>query len=366
MIKFEHVTKTFPGGQHALKDVSVEIKQGEFVYVLGHSGAGKSTFLKMILLETTPTSGKVIVNGEDFSRLKKRNIPYRRRQMGVVFQDFRLIDNMTVYENVAFAMRVTNISEKVIKKRVPYVLDLVRLSDKKDNYPRELSGGEQQRVAIARAVVHSPKLIIADEPTGNIDPELSFEMMELLTAINSVGITVVVVTHEHDLVSRFQRRVITLDHGRVVGDSEHIVPELPTEEDGILMEPVALEEALALGQVTAQQEPAAQKEPEVQEDFLPVDAPKGKVSVKKVPAKATRAKKRKGSAQPIAHATVPASESVLEPKPEPASADTTDNDARLETILQKALQEAAQSQQTAAVSQKSAVSEQEEAQHETV
>lgn len=219
MIRFEHVTKKFPGGQHALKDVNIHIEQGEFVYVLGHSGAGKSTFLKMILMEMKPTSGKVIVNGEDFTRIKKRHIPYRRRQMGVVFQDFRLIDTMTVYENVAFAMRVTNISEKVIKKRVPYVLELVSLSDKKDRYPRELSGGEQQRVAIARAVVHSPKLIIADEPTGNIDPELSFQMMELLTAINSVGITVVVVTHEHELISRFKRRVITLDHGNVIHDS---------------------------------------------------------------------------------------------------------------------------------------------------
>ncbi|MFI3169237.1 MAG: cell division ATP-binding protein FtsE [Faecalibacterium sp.] len=365
MIKFEHVTKTFPGGQHALKDVSVEIKQGEFVYVLGHSGAGKSTFLKMILLETTPTSGKVIVNGEDFSRLKKRNIPYRRRQIGVVFQDFRLIDNMTVYENVAFAMRVTNISEKVIKKRVPYVLDLVRLADKKDNYPRELSGGEQQRVAIARAVVHSPKLIIADEPTGNIDPELSFEMMELLTAINSVGITVVVVTHEHDLVSRFQRRVITLDHGRVVGDSEHILPVLPTEEDGILVETAALEQALALGETPAQEELEAQAE------VASADAPKKKAAAKKASAKTARAKKRKGSAQPPVPKAEPMPEPVSVPEPEPelvstSTAATADNDARLEMILQKALQEAALSQKTVAAPQEPAVSEQEEAQHETV
>ncbi len=218
MIKFDHVTKKYPGGQHALRDVSVEINQGEFVYVLGHSGAGKSTFLKMILREEKPSSGKVIINGENFNRLKPRDIPYRRRQMGVVFQDFRLIDSMTVYENVAFAMRVTNISEKIIKERVPYVLELVSLADKKDNYPEQLSGGEQQRVAIARAVVHSPKLIIADEPTGNIDPKLSFEMMELLSAINSVGITVIVVTHEHELVRNFQHRVIMLDHGEVVSD----------------------------------------------------------------------------------------------------------------------------------------------------
>ncbi len=218
MIKFEHVTKKYPGGQHALKDVSVEIAPGEFVYVLGHSGAGKSTFIKLILREEKPTSGKVYIDGEDFSRLRDKDIPYRRRQMGVVFQDFRLIPTMTVYENVAFAMRVTNISEAKIRSRVPFVLDLVHLSDKKDRYPTELSGGEQQRVAIARAVVHAPKLIIADEPTGNVDPALSFEMIELLQSINDIGITVVVVTHEHELVRKFNQRVITLEKGQVLSD----------------------------------------------------------------------------------------------------------------------------------------------------
>lgn len=220
MIVFDHVTKIYPGGNIALNDVSLHINKGEFVFVLGHSGAGKSTFLKLILREEKATEGHVYVNGQDLGALKERKVPYLRRNMGVVFQDFRLIPTMTAYENVAFAMRVTNIPERQIKKRVPYVLNLVGLGGKLDRLPEELSGGEQQRVALARAMVHSPQLIIADEPTGNIDPELSLEMMELLTAINSVGITVVVVTHEHDLARRFNKRVVTIDHGSVVGDTE--------------------------------------------------------------------------------------------------------------------------------------------------
>ncbi len=220
MIVFDHVTKIYPGGNIALNDVSLHINKGEFVFVLGHSGAGKSTFLKLILREEKATEGHVYINGQDLGALRERKVPYLRRNMGVVFQDFRLIPTMTAYENVAFAMRVTNIPERQIKKRVPYVLNLVGLGGKLDRLPEELSGGEQQRVALARAMVHSPQLIIADEPTGNIDPELSLEMMELLTAINSVGITVVVVTHEHDLARRFNKRVVTIDHGSVVGDTE--------------------------------------------------------------------------------------------------------------------------------------------------
>lgn len=221
MIVFEDVCKTYqPMGNVALDHVNLHIRPGEFVFVLGHSGAGKSTFLKLILREEKATSGRVLVNGQDLSTLKERKIPYLRRQMGVVFQDFRLIPTMTAYENVAFAMRVTNIPEKHIRKRVPFALDLVGLKDKMDRLPDELSGGEQQRVALARAVVHTPKLIIADEPTGNIDPQLSLEMMELLGAINAMGITVVVVTHEHELVSRFNKRVITIDKGRVVADTD--------------------------------------------------------------------------------------------------------------------------------------------------
>ena len=219
MIVFDNVTKVYPGGNTALKNVSLHIRKGEFVFVLGHSGAGKSTFLKLILREEKATSGHVLVDGKDLSRLKEREVPYLRRNMGVVFQDFRLIPSMTAYENVAFAMRVTNIPEKKIVTRVPYVFNLVGLSGKMDKYPDELSGGEQQRVALARALVHSPQLIIADEPTGNIDPELSVEMMGLLSAINSVGITVVVVTHEHELARRFSKRVIRIDHGSVVGDT---------------------------------------------------------------------------------------------------------------------------------------------------
>ena len=219
MIVFEDVTKVYPGGNTALENVNLHIKKGEFVFVLGHSGAGKSTFLKLILREEKATSGHVLVDGKDFSCMKEREVPYLRRKMGVVFQDFRLIPTMSVYENVAFAMRVTNIAEDKIRKRVPYVLGLVGLSQKADRLPEELSGGEQQRVALARALVHSPQLIIADEPTGNIDPELSLEMMELLSAINSVGITVVVVTHEHELAYRFSKRIITIDHGNVVDDA---------------------------------------------------------------------------------------------------------------------------------------------------
>ena len=218
MIKFEDVTKVYPGGNTALENVNLHIQKGEFVFVLGHSGAGKSTFLKLILREEKPTSGTVLVDGKDVGRMKEREVPYLRRKMGVVFQDFRLIPTMTVYDNVAFAMRVTNIPEEKITKRVPYVLGLVNLSQKSNRFPDELSGGEQQRVALARALVHSPQLIIADEPTGNIDPEMSLEMMELLKAINSVGITVVVVTHEHELAHRFAKRIITIDHGLVEKD----------------------------------------------------------------------------------------------------------------------------------------------------
>ncbi|MBP8854950.1 MAG: cell division ATP-binding protein FtsE [Oscillospiraceae bacterium] len=219
MIQLHGVRKEYPGGIVALKDVNIDIKKGEFVFVLGHSGAGKSTFLKLILREEVASAGTVIVNGHDLGKIRQRDIPYMRRGLGVVFQDFRLIPTMTAYENVAFAMRVTNIPEKEIKRRVPYVLGLVGLSNKAHSLPQELSGGEQQRIALARALVHSPQIIIADEPTGNIDPELSVEMMELLQAINSVGTTVVVVTHEHDLAHRFHKRIITIDHGEVVRDT---------------------------------------------------------------------------------------------------------------------------------------------------
>ena len=215
MVNFEHVSMEYKkGGRLALEDINFQAKPGEFVFLLGHSGAGKSTLLKLILREILPTEGKVFVNGNDIAALKKRKIPYIRRQMGIIFQDFRLIPSMTVYENVAFAMHVTNIDKKQIDERVPYMLELVHLEDKANSYPDYLSGGEQQRVAL----VHAPKLVIADEPTGNIDPELSLEMMELLEEVSKTGITVLVVTHEHELVHRFHQRVVTLNHGRIVSD----------------------------------------------------------------------------------------------------------------------------------------------------
>ena len=219
MVNFEHVSMEYKKvGRLALEDVNFQAKPGEFVFLLGHSGAGKSTLLKLILREILPTEGKVYVNGNDIAALKKHKIPYIRRQMGIIFQDFRLIPSMTVYENVAFAMHVTNIAKKEIDERVPYMLELVHLGDKANSYPDYLSGGEQQRVAVARALVHAPKLVIADEPTGNIDPELSLEMMELLEEVSQTGITVLVVTHEHELVHRFHQRVVTLNHGRIVSD----------------------------------------------------------------------------------------------------------------------------------------------------
>ena len=223
MIRFEHVTKVYESTGNgpditALHDVNLHIRKGEFVFVLGHSGAGKSTFLKLILREEVATEGRVLVNKNDLSTIRQRDIPYVRRGLGVVFQDFRLIPTMTAYENVAFAMRVTNIPERQIKRRVPYVLNLVGLAGKAHSLPQELSGGEQQRIALARALVHSPPIIIADEPTGNIDPELSVEIMELLQAINSVGTTIVVVTHERDLAQRFHKRMIVIDHGEVIDD----------------------------------------------------------------------------------------------------------------------------------------------------
>ena len=219
MIELKNVVKTYPNGVHALNGVDLFIDRGEFVFIIGHSGAGKSTLIKTMLREEKPNSGSVIVNGYDLVKMKNRKIPYLRRTLGVVFQDFRLIPTMTAYENIAFAMHVTNIGTADIKKRVPYVLGLMGLTGKENDYPDELSGGEQQRVALARALVHNPNIIIADEPTGNIDPELSYEIMELLEAINRLGTTVVVVTHEVGLAREFGKRVVELKDGRIVSDT---------------------------------------------------------------------------------------------------------------------------------------------------
>lgn len=218
MIQFNNVTKVYKSGTEALKNVSMKVDDGEFVFVVGSSGAGKSTLIKLILREETANSGEVIVNGYNVGKLKRRQIPHFRRSLGVVFQDFRLIPTMNVYDNVAFVLRVTNVSTKDIRRRVPYILSLVGLQSKARSMPEQLSGGEQQRVALARALVNNPALIIADEPTGNIDPELSFEIVDLLNEINKLGTTVIMVTHEHELVSHFDHRVVTIENGNVVSD----------------------------------------------------------------------------------------------------------------------------------------------------
>ncbi len=219
MIEFINVSKVYNNGTEALRNLSLSIAKGEFVFIVGSSGAGKSTFLKLIMREEVPNSGEIVVNGRKLSTVRKRDVPYLRRTMGIVFQDFRLIDKMTVYDNVAFAMHIVGASDREIRKRVPYVLGLVGLEKKMDNHPAELSGGEQQRVGLARALVNNPSMIIADEPTGNVDPAMSYEIVELLTEINRRGTTVLMVTHEHDLVKRFPRRVIEIQGGTVVGDT---------------------------------------------------------------------------------------------------------------------------------------------------
>ena len=218
MIEFKKVKKSYIEGNKALRGVSMQIEDGEFCFLVGPSGSGKSTIIKLITGELKPTAGSVHVNGYSLERIRKREIPYLRRTVGVVFQDFRLIDNMTVYENVAFAMRVVGARTREIRDRVPYVLDLVGLETKSRRHPKELSGGEQQRLAIARALVNNPSTIIADEPTGNLDPARSMEIMTLLQEINNLGTTMLVVTHEQNLVEQFQNRVITIEDGLITSD----------------------------------------------------------------------------------------------------------------------------------------------------
>ena len=226
MIEFMDVSKTYGNGTQALRNINLKVDKGEFVFIVGSSGAGKSTFLKLIMCEEFPNSGEIIVNGRKLSTVKRRDIPYVRRTMGIVFQDFRLIDKMTVYDNVAFAMHVVGAAPREIRKRVPYILNLVGLKEKASCHPNELSGGEQQRVGLARALVNNPSMIIADEPTGNIDPALSFEIVGLLSEINRRGTTILMVTHEHRLVKHFRRRVIEIHDGEIVADSCNIsVPE---------------------------------------------------------------------------------------------------------------------------------------------
>ena len=218
MIELTNVVKTYETGTKALRGISMKIDAGEFVFLVGPSGSGKSTIIKLLTAELAPTEGNVNVNGFQLEKIRYRAIPYLRRTLGVIFQDFRLIEKKTVYDNVAFAMRVIGASEKEIKKRVPYVLELVGLENKGRRLPNELSGGEQQRVAIARALVNNPSVIIADEPTGNLDPARSLEIMMLLEQINALGTTVMVVTHEKELVNRFTKRVVAINEGLIISD----------------------------------------------------------------------------------------------------------------------------------------------------
>lgn len=218
MIEFRNVTKVYSTGITAVDNTSLEIEKGEFVFIVGSSGCGKSTLMKMLMKEVEPTEGQILVNGRDITKISKRSIPNLRRSMGIVFQDFRLLPDKTVYDNVAYAMRVIEASPKIIKRQVPNVLSLVGLLEKANAYPDQLSGGEQQRVAVARAIVNNPSVLIADEPTGNLDPDTAWEIMSLLNDINRRGTTVVVATHAKDIVDKMQKRVIAIEKGNVYSD----------------------------------------------------------------------------------------------------------------------------------------------------
>lgn len=218
MIEMQDVWKTYPDGSHALKGISVKVDQSDFLYVVGPSGAGKSTFMKLIYREERPTKGTIFVNGFNLEKLKQRKIPFVRRNIGVIFQDFRLLPKLTVYENVAFAMEVIEAPKKLIKKRTLEVLELVRLKDKINSLPTQLSGGEQQRVAIARAIVNNPSVIVADEPTGNLDPDTSWGIMKLMEEINFRGTTIIMATHNKEIVNTMRKRVLAIESGKLVRD----------------------------------------------------------------------------------------------------------------------------------------------------
>ena len=220
MIKFENVSKIYENNVKALSDINIEIGVGEFVFLVGPSGSGKSTFIKMLLKEVEPTTGQVIVGSTNLSKLTRKQIPYFRRKVGMVFQDFRLIPNLNVYENVAFAMKVVEATPKEIRKRVPMVLSLVGLSHKYKMFPNELSGGEQQRVSLARAIVNNPTVLIADEPTGNLDPKTAQEIMELLDDINKAGTTVLMATHAKEIVDSMKKRVLEIEGGEIISDEK--------------------------------------------------------------------------------------------------------------------------------------------------
>ena len=218
MVRLIDVQKEYENGTKALKGVNLRIDDGEFVFLVGPSGSGKSTVIKLITAEIAPTEGRLMVNGYNLNNIRPRQVPYMRRTLGIIFQDFRLIEKKTVYDNLAFAMKAVGASNRELRRRIPYVLELVGLEKKGANYPGELSGGEQQRVAIARALVNNPSMIIADEPTGNLDPQRSLEIMMLLERINELGTTVLVVTHEKALVNRFTKRVVAIEAGRIISD----------------------------------------------------------------------------------------------------------------------------------------------------
>lgn len=218
MIEFKNVSKIYGNDVTALSNVNVSIDRGEFVFVVGASGAGKSTFIKLLMKEIEPTKGNIIVNDTDITTLKRKQIPYYRRKIGMVFQDYRLIPTLSVYENVAFAMRIVEASYRDIKKRVPLVLSLVGLSDKHNDFPNQLSGGEQQRVALARAIVNNPSFLIADEPTGNLDPETAMEIVNLINDVNKAGTTVIMATHAEQIVNQMKKRVIAVENGAIVRD----------------------------------------------------------------------------------------------------------------------------------------------------
>ncbi|MBQ7231721.1 MAG: cell division ATP-binding protein FtsE [Bacillales bacterium] len=218
MIEVKNVYKKYPNGVHAINGININIDFGEFVYVVGPSGSGKSTFIKMLYREEKPTSGSIIINGINLTTLKERKVPYLRRNLGVVFQDFKLLPNLTVYENIAFALEVIEESPRNIKRRVLEVLDLVHLKQRARSYPNELSGGEQQRVSIARSIVNSPKVLIADEPTGNLDPETTWEIMDTFMEINRRGTTIIMATHDKEIVNNIRNRVIVIEGGLVVRD----------------------------------------------------------------------------------------------------------------------------------------------------
>ncbi len=220
MIEFKNVSKKYGTGTLAVDNANFTIEKGEFAFLIGNSGCGKSTIIKMMLKEEEPSAGNIFINGRDITKIKPSKVPYLRRSMGIVFQDFRLLPDKTVYENVAFAMYVVRASQKHIRRQVPMVLSLVGLTQKAKMYPNELSGGEQQRVALARAIVNNPSMLIADEPTGNLDPNTAWDIMELLNDINLRGTTVVVATHAKDIVDKMNRRVIRIEHGNIVRDEK--------------------------------------------------------------------------------------------------------------------------------------------------